>query len=119
MNGPGDLTPEELDDICLSPQRIWTFAKTMPEHPHWYLVRSAANFELFRRFVMHIRKYGRIDYWCWSHGSTDGNVCKCRKKTNLKFNYRGCDYWTMEPSDLTTEDAVLPITTVINRCVER
>lgn len=37
----------------------WIFAKTMPENPHWYVVRSQCNDEeAFKGFVMHIREFG-------------------------------------------------------------
>src|ERR1700690_4404087 len=37
----------------------WTFAKTMPENPHWYIVRDKCSSEEdFKGFVMHIRKHG-------------------------------------------------------------
>ena len=36
----------------------WTFAKTMPEWPHEYLVRSREDETLFVATVVHIRTYG-------------------------------------------------------------
>ena len=36
----------------------WTYAKTMPDWPHEYLVRERVDQELFERVVMHIRSNG-------------------------------------------------------------
>jgi hypothetical protein len=39
-------------------QSVWTFAKTMPEWPHEYIVRERVDEELFERLVAHIRGHG-------------------------------------------------------------
>ena len=36
----------------------WTFAKTMPDWPHEYLVRDRVDGELFETTVAHIRSFG-------------------------------------------------------------
>lgn len=36
----------------------WTFAKTMPEWPHEYLVRDRVDTQLFESLVRHIREHG-------------------------------------------------------------
>ena len=39
-------------------EETWTFARTMPEWPHEYLVRDHVDEELFVRLVEHIRAHG-------------------------------------------------------------
>jgi hypothetical protein len=39
----------------------WTFAKTMPEWPHEYIVKERVDEKLFVELVLHIRKYGLRD----------------------------------------------------------
>ncbi|KXW55482.1 hypothetical protein [Ferrovum sp. PN-J185] len=59
----------------------WTFAKTMPESPHWYIVRNKENNDDFVKFVMFIRENGQTRTW-----------------NNRKFIYLDIDnysYWTM------------------------
>jgi hypothetical protein len=36
----------------------WTYAKTMPEWPHEYIVRERVDESLFVRLVEHIRVHG-------------------------------------------------------------
>ena len=36
----------------------WTFAKTMPEWPHEYILRDRVDEELFERLVVHILEHG-------------------------------------------------------------
>ena len=72
----------------------WTFAKTMPEWPHEYLVREQVDEELFRLLVIFIRLKGY-----------EGRFYQRR------FTYyeeEGMLYWTM--------GAPLDETTIINRC---
>jgi hypothetical protein len=38
----------------------WRFAKSMPEIPHWYIVRSAENNEVFARLLNAIKHYGYV-----------------------------------------------------------
>ena len=72
----------------------WTFAKTMPEWPHEYIVRDRVDENLFMMFVQHIR---------WQ-----GYESKFYEKSFTYYDYDGMVYWTMgEP---------LVETTIINRC---
>jgi hypothetical protein len=48
--------PEELKKFISRVE--WTFAKTMPDWPHSYIVRSAVDDALFVKLVEHIRKFG-------------------------------------------------------------
>jgi hypothetical protein len=72
----------------------WTFAKTMPEWPHEYLVRDRVDAALFESLVRHIRQYG--------------DAGKFYKRTMIYFAEDGLLYWTMGDP--------LPETVIINRC---
>jgi hypothetical protein len=74
----------------------WTFAKTMPEWPHEYIVRDQVDQDKFEALVCHIREYG-----------TAGRFYN---KTLIYFNEDGLMYWTM--------GAPVQETTIINRCLE-
>ena len=42
----------------------WTFAKTVPDHPHWYVVSARANDrERWRAFTALIRRDGTWQSW--------------------------------------------------------
>ena len=74
----------------------WTFAKTMPEWPHEYIVRDRVDERLFEALVCHIRAHGfegRFYHKVLTYYAEDGLL-----------------YWTMG----------VPIeeTTIINRCKE-
>lgn len=73
----------------------WTFAKTMPQFPHWYVVRKDCDEAEFVDLVVYIRAYG--DVRPWGH---------------YMLTYLDVDeykYWTMgNPIDETT---------IINRAV--
>lgn len=43
---------------CFVDEETWTYAKTMPEWPHEYLVRERVDEDLFERMVRHIRANG-------------------------------------------------------------
>ena len=59
----------------------WTYAKTMPEWNHFYIVRSKVDETLFVRIVEHIRHYGsRGAYY---------------DKSYIYFEEAGLIYWTM------------------------
>ncbi|MBK8467562.1 MAG: hypothetical protein IPL32_17235 [Chloracidobacterium sp.] len=74
----------------------WTFAKTMPEWPHEYLVRNRVDENLFMRFARHI----------WDHGY-QGRFYDMRL---TYYAYDGRVYWTMgEPDDKTM---------ILNRCMK-
>ena len=72
----------------------WTFAKTMPEWPHEYIVRERVDGNLFEQLVRHIR--------------TNGHEEAFYTETYIYFEEDGLLYWTMgEP---------LEETDIINRC---
>ncbi|HPL68418.1 MAG TPA: hypothetical protein PLG94_17920 [Smithellaceae bacterium] len=74
----------------------WTFAKTMPEWPHEYLVRDRVDRVLFEALVCHIRQHG-IEQ-------------RFYQRVLTYFAEDGLLYWTMgEPIEETT---------IINRCKE-
>ena len=72
----------------------WTFAKTMPEWPHQYLVRERVDEGLFEALVRHIRSHGR-------EGRFYQRVITYYEEADLV-------YWTM--------GAPLAETIIINRC---
>jgi hypothetical protein len=73
---------------------VWTYAKTMPDWPHEYIVRSRVDENQFVEMVKHIRKFGY-------QGSF-------YHKAIIYFEQDDLIYWTMgEPLELTT---------IINRC---
>jgi hypothetical protein len=72
----------------------WTFAKTMPEWPHEYIVRDRADENLFVQLVRFIR--------------TNGYEGKFYRKSITYFKDNGLVYWTM--------GAPIIETTIINRC---
>jgi len=71
----------------------WTFAKTMPEWPHEYLVRERVDELLFVKTAEHIRE--------------NGYEGKFYSKTIIYFESDGYIYWTM--------GAPINETTIINR----
>lgn len=74
----------------------WTYAKTIPEWPHEYIVRYKVNKELFLEMVKHIRENGYQGFFY--------------EKSLTYFKESGKVYWTMgEPIEKTI---------VINRCKE-
>jgi hypothetical protein len=72
----------------------WTFAKTMPEWPHEYIVRQREDENLFVQMVRHIR--------------ANGYKGKFYRKRITYYEDRGLVYWTM--------GAPIVETTIINRC---
>ena len=86
--------PKALRDFVDTTE--WTFAKTMPEWPHEYIVRERVDEELFVRLVRHIRQHG-----------FEGRFYQ---RVLTYFAEEGLLYWTMgEPIEETT---------IINRCKE-
>ena len=72
----------------------WTYAKTMPEWPHEYLVRDRVDTQLFELLARHIREHG-----------LEGRFYR---RVLTYFAEDGLLYWTMgEPIEETT---------IINRC---
>ena len=81
----------------------WTYAKTMPEWPHEYLVRDRVDEELFEQLIRHIRSYGceghfyrkRITYYeedglvyCTMGAPVDETVIINRCKKEDTYEYR-------------------------------
>lgn len=84
---PADL--REFIDSC-----EWTFARTMPEWPHEYIVRERVDEDLFVKLVQHIR--------------SNGYEGKFYRKSITYYDADGMTYWTMgEPIEETV---------IINRC---
>jgi len=86
--------PEVLRAFIDSSQ--WTFAKTMSEWPHEYIVRGKVDKVLFEALVRHIRQYG-----------FEGRFYQ---RVLIYFAEDGLLYWTM--------GAPIEETTIINRCKE-
>jgi hypothetical protein len=86
-----ELTYELIDFIKSVP---WTYAKTMPDWPHEYIVRDRGDEPLFVELVKHIREYGY-----------EG---KFYSKSITYYDHEGMTYWTM--------GAPIPETIIINRC---
>jgi hypothetical protein len=88
------VLPDNLREFIESSQ--WTFAKTMPEWPHEYIVRDRVDKRLFEALVCHIRAHGfegRFYSSVLTYYADDGLL-----------------YWTM--------GAPVEETTIINRCNE-
>jgi hypothetical protein len=92
MNSVADRFPEALRHFVNEAK--WTYAKTMHQWPHEYIVRERVDEELFERLVSHVRSNG-----------FEGQFY------HRRFTYYeedGLLYWTM--------GAPLNETTIINRC---
>ena len=90
-NGPVPL-PDSLREFVGSAR--WTFARTMPEWPHEYIVRERVDEDLFVQLVRHVREHGY-----------EGRFYR---KRITYYEDRGLVYWTM--------GAPLDETIIINRC---
>ncbi len=93
--GHFNLTDDFVGQI-LEKQK-WTFAKTLPQNPHFYLTRSKEdenklNSDLFVKIVYHIRFFGQPEIY-------EGVFYRV-------FYYNAYKYWTM-PQDLKNEDCNL------------
>ena len=86
--------PDALRQLVESSQ--WTFAKTMPDWPHEYIVRDRVDPVLFETLVRHIRQHG-----------FEGRFYQ---SVLTYFAEDGLLYWTM--------GAPIEETTIINRCKE-
>jgi hypothetical protein len=84
--------PEELRNFIRDEN--WTFAKTMPEWPHEYIIRERVDKNLFEQLVCHIR--------------ANGHEAAFYQETFIYFEEDGLFYWTM--------GAPISETTIINRC---
>ena len=92
MNDNANKLSEELRNFVSEAK--WTYAKTMPEWPHEYIVRERVDENLFEQLVRHIRANG-----------SDGAYYQ---ETFIYFEEDGMLYWTMgNPINETT---------IINRC---
>jgi hypothetical protein len=88
-----EADPEFLREFIAS--QTWTFAKTMPQWPHWYVVRGKGpSEEGFARFVQHIRSFGYDEQW--------------HHHNHRYLDFEGQKYWTM--------GFVYSVTIIINRC---
>ena len=83
------------DDVLIFvKEAAWTFAKTMPEWPHEYLVRFHVDEKLFVRLVEHVRAHGYEGHFY--------------EKAITYYEEADWVYWTMgEPLEKTV---------IINRC---
>jgi hypothetical protein len=101
---PASITPDNTDDTLSLPaelrtlvdEQLWTFAKTMPEWPHEYIVRDRVDERLFEDLVRHIRAHGR-----------EGRFYE---RVLIYYEEASMVYWTM--------GAPLRATTIVNRCDE-
>src|SRR5664279_5953047 len=84
--------PENLRNFVREAK--WTFAKTMPEWPHEYIVRERVDQNLFQQLACHIRANGHEE--------------RFYQEKYIYFEEDGMLYWTM--------DALISETTIINRC---
>lgn len=92
VNDDSDGFPEDLKQFV--DKEEWTYAKTMPEWPHEYLVREQVDEELFKKLVIHIRE--------------NGYEGRFYSKNITYYEEERMVYWTM--------GAPIEKTTIINRC---
>lgn len=92
MNSTADVFSDDLRRF-INDER-WTFAKTMPDWPHEYLVRDRVDRKLFERTVKHIR--------------SNGYVGRFYQKEIWYYEEAGLLYWTI--------GTPLEETIIINRC---
>ena len=92
MNQTKKSFPEELRSFVR--EEKWTFAKTMPEWPHEYIVRERVDQNLFLQLAHHIRANGHEE--------------RFYQEKYIYFEEAGMLYWTM--------GAPINETTIINRC---
>lgn len=79
-----DLTPEQFAEFMR--RQEWTFAKTMPENPHWYINRkklSPADQLLYDKANWFIRE--------------NGYKMKFKKSYYMMYDCEGYMYWSMMP----------------------
>lgn len=92
MNKNPNAFPAELRMFVDNAE--WTYAKTMPEWPHEYIVRDRVDENLFEQLVRHIRANGFEEAFY--------------QEIFIYFVDNGLRYWTMgDPIEETT---------IINRC---
>jgi hypothetical protein len=94
MNGQPNAFPDDLRRFVSDEH--WTYARTMPNWPHEYLVRARVDAALFERLVEHIRGNGYEGHFY--------------RKPITYYDEAGLVYWTM--------GAPLDETIIINRCLK-
>lgn len=92
MNNNPNTFPEELQIFVRGEK--WTYAKTMPQWPHEYIIRERVDENLFEQLVRHIRANGLEGAYY--------------QETFIYYEEDGMLYWTM--------GAPISETTIINRC---
>ena len=92
VNSTAAVFPEDLRRFINNER--WTFASTMPDLPHEYLVRERVDRKLFERCVEHIRSNGYESHFY--------------QKKITYYEEDGLVYWTI--------GAPVHETTIINRC---
>ena len=92
MNTTKNAFPEDLRNFVQ--EANWTFAKTMLQWPHEYILRQRVDEKLFDRLVRHIRAKGHEEAFY--------------TETYIYFEEDGMLYWTI--------DTEVSDTTLINRC---
>jgi hypothetical protein len=56
--------PKDYDPRPYIEAHEWTYAKTRPENPHWYLlIRKSSDWREHLRFLRWIRVHGEIERW--------------------------------------------------------
>jgi hypothetical protein len=83
----------------------WTYAKTMPDWPHEYLVRDRVDEALFEGLIVHIRAHGfdgrfyekhivyyeeeRLVYWTMGAPVTETTIInRCRREDSFEYRSR-------------------------------
>jgi hypothetical protein len=92
VNKNKNALPEDLHNFVR--EEKWTYAKTMPQWPHEYIVRERVDENLFEQLVRHIR--------------ANGCEAPFYGEKYIYFEEGGMLYWTM--------GAPVNETTIINRC---
>jgi hypothetical protein len=85
--------PQAILDFIAN--NTWTFAKTMPQWPHCYIVKDRVDQKMFVQFVTFIREHGYKAKW--------------HTQKNIYLNIGDYKYWTM--------GAPIEETTIINRAL--
>lgn len=81
------MTIEKIEEFITKYE--WTFAKSMPTIPHWYVVRNKCDDSEFVQFVEYIR--------------ANGQPRKFWRATYIYLDVGEFTYWTMgNPIDETT-----------------
>jgi hypothetical protein len=92
VNKNNNAFPEDLYNFVRETE--WTYAKTMPQWPHEYIVRGRVDENHFEQLVRHVRANGR--------------EAPFYDEKFIYYEEGGMLYWTM--------GAPVNETTIINRC---